>query len=260
MKRALLTALLGTVLCSLGACNAPIDTELQLRTIVVKLNRGKIQTPAAAKTAKQRTPTVKRYSPEQVLTILKPYIKELATPGRPKQEIVEVVLETAKGEIHCQLFPKETPQTVANFVALATGQVNWTSGKKKTKGRFYDGLDFHRAITGFIIQTGNPGSKPTDGPGWNIIREKGVPARWAKSGVMGVVESGGDNHGSQFFITMKPARHLTGRYTPFGRCTKLNIVRLIGNAPKLPAKAGDKPKIPRDPVQLKTLRVKRSGS
>ncbi len=243
------------------SCNAPVDAELQLRSIVVKLNKGKVRKRgAAAVAAPQKTPRVKRYTSAEIKRLLVPDLKTSPAPAssvtaKVTPRSIPVVFHTAKGKIGCQLFPDEAPQAVANFLALASGKAPWTVGKQKMTGRFYDGLDFHRAITGFIIQTGNPGSKPTDGPGWNIEREKGAEARWSKSGVMGVVESGGDNHGSQFFITMKPARHLAGKYTPFGRCTNLAVVRVIGNAPKLPGVGGDKPKIPRDPVQLKKVTI-----
>ena len=246
---------------SLWGCNAPADAELQLRAIVVKLNKGKITAARSKGPATPSAPTIKRYSAKERTKILGRYLRtSQPASGKIKpQRTIEVTFNTALGPIGCRLFPDEAPQTVTNFVALATGQIAWSQpgGKARSaKGKFYDGLDFHRAITGFIIQTGNPGSKPTDGPGWNLEREKGTPARWSKAGVMGMVESGGENHGSQFFITVKPSRHLAKSYTAFGECQNLQLAKRIANAPKLPPKAGAKAKIPQEPVALKTVVVK----
>jgi len=147
-------------------------------------------------------------------------------------------------------------------VALATAQKPWRDPDtaKLTTTRFYDGLTFHRIIADFIIQTGNPaaGLKRGGGPGWTLVREEGTPNGYAQEGALGMVDAEDDSHGSQFFITAKPARNLVGRYTPFGRCDNPEIVRAISNVETYPAGEGEKsPTRPRKPVPLRRVTVTR---
>ncbi|MDP6946332.1 MAG: peptidylprolyl isomerase [Myxococcota bacterium] len=124
----------------------------------------------------------------------------------------EVALETAKGEIKCRLDHTEAPQTAANFIALTKGLRAWRDPdtKEVVERRFYDGLTFHRAIKDFIIQTGNPGTGGSAGPGWTLPREQGLEARYDAPGAMGMVDAGEDSHGSQFFITLRAQKSLKG--------------------------------------------------
>src|SRR5882724_1590053 len=83
------------------------------------------------------------------------------------------VIETSKGTIEVNLFEKEAPITVANFVGLATGTKEYSdlkSGQKK-KSKFYDGLIFHRVIPNFMIQGGDPLGVGTGGPGYSFQDE-----------------------------------------------------------------------------------------
>ena len=85
-------------------------------------------------------------------------------------ESIFATLHTTAGPIRIELFPNHAPRTVANFVGLATGQIEWQSDAStpKQKKPFYDGLGFHRVVTDFIIQTGNPTGKYNAGPGWRL--------------------------------------------------------------------------------------------
>ena len=113
------------------------------------------------------------------------------------------------GTIVCELYPDVAPQSVRNFIALAN------------KG-FYDGLIFHRVISGFMIQGGCPDGTGMGGPGYCIkgeFRLNGVPNDLSHArGVLSMARTmAPDSAGSQFFIMVEKAPHLDGQYAAFGR-------------------------------------------
>ena len=121
-------------------------------------------------------------------------------------------IKTAKGTMKIELYEKETPTTVANFVKLA-------------QSGFYDGLRFHRVIPGFVIQGGCPYSRNlgdprvgTGGPGWTIKCETSAPRQRHDRGVLSMAHAGKDTGGSQFFIchNRENTQHLDGVHTCFG--------------------------------------------
>ena len=123
-------------------------------------------------------------------------------------------MTTAKGTIELELFEKEAPKTVENFVTLA-------------KKGFYDGLRFHRVIPNFMVQGGCPHSKNLDpragtgGPGYKIPCEtKGNPKKHG-TGALSMAHAGKDTGGSQFFMVLSESntRHLNGVHTVFGQIT-----------------------------------------
>jgi len=117
------------------------------------------------------------------------------------------VIETEKGDLVVELYPDAAPNTVANFHALA-------------KQGFYDGLDFHRVIPGFVAQGGCPEGTGTGGPGWHIACEtRGNPHKHLQ-GSLSMAHAGKDTGGSQFFLVLEPQPHLDGQHTVFGRVTK----------------------------------------
>lgn len=122
-------------------------------------------------------------------------------------------IKTAKGTMHVELYDKEVPGTVANFVKLANDG-------------FYDGLRFHRVIPDFVIQGGCPYSRNlgdprvgTGGPGWSIKCETSAPRQRHDRGVLSMAHAGKDTGGSQFFIchNRMNTQHLDGVHTCFGR-------------------------------------------
>ena len=115
---------------------------------------------------------------------------------------IEATIETHEGKIVLELNFKEAPNTVANFVDLAS------------KG-FYDGLTFHRVIPGFMIQGGDPEGKGTGGPGYTIDNEPNALKH--ETGVISMANRGPDTNGSQFFTTQLPQPHLDGKHTVFGK-------------------------------------------
>jgi peptidyl-prolyl cis-trans isomerase A (cyclophilin A) len=154
------------------------------------------------------------------------------------------VIETSKGTITCELFDKQTPITVANFVDLATAKKEWTdpnSGQKK-KSNFYDGLIFHRVIPNFMIQGGDPVGNGTGGPGYRFQDEIVPGLVFDKPGKLAMANAGPGTNGSQFFITVAPAPWLNGRHTIFGAVTAgYEVVEAIS---KVDRDAGDRPKTP----------------
>ena len=121
-----------------------------------------------------------------------------------------VVIEMENGkQIKLELYPEKAPITVANF-------------EKLIKEGFYDGLTFHRIISGFMIQGGCPKGDGTGGPEERIKGEfsaNGVPNDLKHvRGVISMARSGNPNSaGSQFFIVHKDAPHLDGQYAAFGK-------------------------------------------
>ncbi len=127
----------------------------------------------------------------------------------------KAIIQTKKGDIELELFEKDAPNTVANFVKLIN------------EG-FYDGLTFHRVIPNFVIQGGCPKGNGTGGPGYTIKCEtEGNPNKHG-TGALSMAHAGKDTGGSQFFITHSPQPHLDGVHTVFGKVTKgMDVVNKI---------------------------------
>ena len=128
------------------------------------------------------------------------------------------IIKTSEGNITCELFTKQAPNTVANFVGLATGTKEFTDLKtgKMVKRPFYNGLIFHRVIPGFMIQGGDPLGNGTGGPGFQFNNEN-TNASFNKPGVLAMANAGPNTNGSQFFITVAPTPSLQGDYNVFGQ-------------------------------------------
>jgi peptidyl-prolyl cis-trans isomerase A (cyclophilin A) len=128
---------------------------------------------------------------------------------------------TSAGNIEAVLHEKETPKTVANFVALATGKVEWTKPNgTKSKDPLYSGTVFHRVIPDFMIQGGCPQGTGTGGPGWRFGDECKPNLRHDAAGTLSMANAGPGTNGSQFFITETPTPHLDGKHTVFGKVVK----------------------------------------
>ena len=128
------------------------------------------------------------------------------------------VLKTSLGTIEVKLFPNHAPKTVKNFVELAEGTREWTdprTGKTETK-RLYDGTIFHRVISGFMIQGGDPLGRGTGGPGYRFGDEFHPELAFTKPYLLAMANAGPGTNGSQFFITVVPTQWLTGKHTIFG--------------------------------------------
>lgn len=132
----------------------------------------------------------------------------------PKKKY-RVTIETSRGQIEIELYPQYAPKTVNNFVFLA-------------REGFYDGVTFHRVISNFMIQGGDPTGTGSGGPGYRFEDEvKDNPLKH-ETGVLSMANAGPNTNGSQFFITHSPQPHLNGKHTVFGKVIKgMNVVNTI---------------------------------
>ena len=158
-----------------------------------------------------------------------------------KEPGLYAVMETSLGSIVCQLFEKEAPITVANFVGLVQGTREWIDPKigKKVKKPFYHGLIFHRVIPKFMIQGGCPLGKGTGSPGYRFKDEFSPKLKFDRSGRLAMANSGPNTNGSQFFITVVPTPHLNNHYTIFGQVIEGQAV--ADKICKVPRDRRDKP-------------------
>ena len=134
------------------------------------------------------------------------------------------VFETNMGTFEAELYAKECPETVWNFINLAEGRQ-----ETDKDGNFYDGLTFHRVIDGFVIQGGCPQGTGTGGPGYRFGDEFDSTLRHNSEGILSMANAGPNTNGSQFFITLEPTPHLDDRHSVFGKVIKgMEVVRNIG--------------------------------
>ena len=126
--------------------------------------------------------------------------------------------DTSMGDIVAQLYPERTPVTVENFVALAEGKkATYTKDYKLVNKPFYDGLEFHRVVKGFMIQAGIVKDGVPCGT-TNIHDEVDSARSFAQPFALAMANAGRPNSAScQFFITVSPQKPLDGSYTIFGQ-------------------------------------------
>jgi cyclophilin family peptidyl-prolyl cis-trans isomerase len=181
--------------------------------------------------------------------------KDEPTPDRPPG--LYWIINTSMGTITAQLFEKEAPGTVANFVALTRGT---KAAKDKsgamTKRPYFNNLTFHRVIPNFMIQTGDGQQGDGSGDCGFTIKDEIVPTlKYDKPGVLGLARLSARNSGAcQFFITDKEYPYLNGDYTIFGQVVDGQDV--VGKIARVPRDANDKP---RTPVKLISATIKRYG-
>lgn len=150
-------------------------------------------------------------------------------------------LVTNKGEIKVRLLEETAPKTVENFVGLATGNRTWTdpkTGQERTDP-LYAGTVFHRVIPNFMIQGGDPIGVGTGGPGYNFGDEVDSGPKFDKAGYLAMANAGPNTNGSQFFITVAPTPHLTGKHTIFGEV--LEGQQVADEISKVATGPGDRP-------------------
>ncbi len=160
--------------------------------------------------------------------------------------VVAIEMENG-GIIKAELYPEKAPNTVNNFISLA-------------KSGFYDGLIFHRVISGFMIQGGDPSGNGTGGPGYGIKGEfvlNGFRLNNIKHirGVLSMARaSSPDSAGSQFFIMHQNAAHLDGQYAAFGR-----VIEGMETVDKIAATEVDWNDKPLTPQVMRTVTVETFG-
>jgi len=162
-------------------------------------------------------------------------------------ERVTAVFQTNLGEFEAELYARECPETVWNFINLAEGRQEADS-----EGNFYDSLTFHRVIKGFMIQGGCPLGSGTGGPGYRFKDEFDSSLRHDSEGILSMANAGPGTNGSQFFVTLGPTPHLDDRHSVFGKVVKgMDVVTKIGSVQTGPM---DKPV---EPVVMQTVTIKR---
>jgi cyclophilin family peptidyl-prolyl cis-trans isomerase len=162
-------------------------------------------------------------------------------------EKVTAVFDTSLGTFEAELYARQCPETVWNFINLAEGRQESQRG-----GKYYDGLTFHRVIAGFVIQGGCPQGNGTGGPGYKFKDEFDPSLRHDDAGVFSMANAGPRTNGSQFFITLAATPHLDDRHSVFGKVTKgMDIIKKIGSV-----KTGSMDR-PVEPVVMNTVTIKR---
>ncbi|MFD3484635.1 peptidylprolyl isomerase [Streptomyces sp. NPDC058665] len=136
-------------------------------------------------------------------------------------EQLYATLKTNHGDIEIRLLPNHAPKTVKNFVELAKGEREWTNPAtgKKSSDQLYDGTVFHRVISGFMIQGGDPLGNGTGGPGYEFEDEFHPDLAFDKPYLLAMANAGPGTNGSQFFVTLAPTAWLTRKHTIFGEVT-----------------------------------------
>lgn len=210
------------ILGALGRIAVPTDTSLVrgvlsaadrqmiVKTLTAALTDGDRRVGEAAAAALERidgqnhAAAVTGAAPEYPL-----YAADVAALGANPH----VILRMRRGDIELELLPAEAPNTVANFLHLV-------------RQGFFNGLNYHRVVPGFVVQDGCPRGDGFGDPGYSIRCE--YNDRMYEAGVVGMALSGKDTGGSQYFITQEPQPHLNGRYTIFGR-----VVRGLERLPQI---------------------------
>lgn len=165
------------------------------------------------------------------------------------------VFHTTAGDLTCELFPKQAPKTVANFIGLARGTKDWTNPdthKAEHGVPLYNGTIFHRVIPNFMIQGGDPQGTGEGGPGYSFEDEFSPDLTFDVPGRLAMANSGPNTNGSQFFITEVPTPHLNNRHTIFGQCTPESVELVKQIARKATDPRDDKPY---DPVKITKIDI-----
>ncbi|MFB6359808.1 MAG: peptidylprolyl isomerase [Halobacteriales archaeon] len=165
------------------------------------------------------------------------------------------VLHTSHGDIEIDLYAERVPETVENFVGLASGDRTWEhpeTGETHQDEPLYDDIPVHRVIEGFMIQMGDPTGTGRGGPGYTFDDEFHEELRHDSPGTVSMANRGPDTNGSQFFITLDETPHLDDQHAVFGEVTDgMDVVREIG---QLPTDGSDKPV---EDVVLESVSIKR---
>ena len=174
-----------------------------------------------------------------------------------------IIMRTSEGDIKINLFDDETPETVANFLGLATGEKEWIDPMtgQPSHEPFYNGLTFHRIIKDFMIQGGCPLGNGTGGPGYDFDDEIVPDLKFDHPYLLAMANAGlrrgmdGKVHGtngSQFFITTVPTPWLDGHHTIFGEVADDDSKAVVD---KLEAVNTDRMDRPTEPVGIVSVEV-----
>lgn len=160
----------------------------------------------------------------------------------------EATIHTSLGDVVLNLFGNHAPQTVENFVGLATGEKEWTdpaTGEARKGTPLYNGTIFHRIIKDFMIQGGDPLGRGIGGPGYQFDDEIHPELTFAEPYKLAMANAGkrmgrGTN-GSQFFITTVPTTWLQGNHTIFGEVVDEDSKAVVDKLNSVATDPADKP-------------------
>ena len=170
---------------------------------------------------------------------------------------MKATLHTNLCDIVVALFPNEAPKTVDSFVGLATGEKEYRDDAGRTNPTpFFDGLVFHRVISGFMIQGGDPLGKGFGGPGYVFDDEIHPDKRFDKPYLLAMANSGkrmgkGTN-GSQFFITVDKTPHLNRKHTIFGEVADDSSRQVVDAIAAVKTDRSDRPT---EPVVINSVSI-----
>ncbi len=166
------------------------------------------------------------------------------------------ILSTNYGDITVHLFPNHAPKTVRNFVQLAEGEREWTDPRtgRKSTDRLYDGTTFHRVISGFMIQGGDPLGSGRGGPGYTFADEFHPELSFDRPYLLAMANAGANTNGSQFFITVGKTAWLNRKHTIFGEVSDAESREIVDTIAALETGRDDRPKTP---VTIKSVVVER---
>lgn len=190
-----------------------------------------------------------------ILTVLLVALAIAQEAAPPLPNGLYAVFNTSEGVITAQLYEKDVPLAVKNFVGLAQGTKPWRNAKGQlVRGPFYDGVAFHRVIRGEMIQAGDPTGTGSHNCGITL-RDEFLPGlRFDRSGRLAVANTGEPDSGAcQFFITVDAVRRWDMKYTIFGQVVRgMDAVERIN---RLPGR-DDKPVTP---AKLLSVTIQRVG-
>lgn len=181
-----------------------------------------------------------------------------AAPADKRKPGLYWTFQTDKGNIACKLFEAEAPITVHTMVGLAIGKISYVNPETKQTERqkFFDGLTFHRVIPPVMIQGGDlmgTGTTALEGPGFPYKSEIVPSLKFDTPGRLAMANRGPDTNDSQFFITESAYPSFNGKYTIWGQCENLDVVKAIAEVKR---DAGNRPETP---IHIQHVVIERVG-
>jgi len=246
------TLIAAAALALLAACSSPAPTATPpAKTDAFAPTAAAAKPAAAAATAPAAPPpkpagaTAPAAQPAGGSAVAKQWSQPPAMAIDPSKSYIATI-KTNMGDVKVQLFAKESPNAVNNFVFLA-------------KQGFYDGIKFHRVIKGFMIQTGDPRGNGTGGPGYQFRDElDAAKSRGYKKGIVAMANAGPNTNGSQFFI-MDADYPLPPNYVVFGQVTDgQDVIGKIASVPTQPGAGGRENSSPTVDVHMDSITIQES--
>ena len=190
--------------------------------------------------------------------LLVPVASAGPTPADKRKPGLYWTFETDKGNISCKLFEAEAPVTVHTMVGLAIGRISYVHPETKQveRKKFFDGLIFDRVIPGVMIQGGDllgTGVGHPEGAGFPYKSEIAPSLKFDAPGRLAMANSGPDTNDTHFFITQAAYPAFNGKYTIWGQCENVDVVKAIAQVPR---DAGD---TPTTPVHIQHVNIERVG-